>query len=99
MSHSENRFPLFRDMCCLSRLLAVRLELLLEGGELGERRIRIGLAVAAVPALPAPFDIFRAQRRIALRAIAARRAIRTVAASRRVAIPPLGALLTIGTIR
>ena len=56
----------------LARLLGARLELLLERRELGERRIRIGRPVAAVPALAAPLDVFRAQIRIALRTIATR---------------------------
>src|SRR5215471_18752078 len=59
-------------------LLAVRLELLLEGGELGERRIRIGLAVATVPPLATTLDVFRAQRGIALGTIAARRTVGAV---------------------
>jgi hypothetical protein len=85
------------------RLLGIRLELLLERGELRERRIRIGLAVAAVPALASPLDVFRAQIRIALRTVAPRGAVGTIAArGAAAAIPtilPVGALLLIGSRR
>src|SRR5262249_32673098 len=68
-----------------ARLLGVRLELLLQRRELGERRIRVGLAVAAVPAVAAPLDIFRAQRGIAIRPVAARASIGTFAPRRSLA--------------
>src|SRR5260370_4193545 len=79
VSYSENRFPLFPDMRCLPRLLGVRLELLFQRRELGKRRIRIGFLVATVPAVAAPLDVLRAQRRIAIRTIAARRPVGAVA--------------------
>ena len=56
----------------LARLLRCASSCSFSASELGERRIRIGLLVAAVPALAAPLDVFRAQIRIALRTIAAR---------------------------
>src|SRR5262245_25610823 len=68
-----------------ARLLGVRLELLLQRRELGERRIRVGLAVAAVPAVASPFDVFRAQRGIAIRPVAARGALGTFAPRRSLA--------------
>jgi len=46
----------------LAGLLGVRLELLLQRRKLGERGIRIRFAIAAVPALAPPFDVFRPQR-------------------------------------
>src|SRR5262245_17377832 len=68
-----------------ARLLGVRLELLLQRRELGERRIRVGLAVAAVPAVASPLDVFRAQRGIAIRPVAARGALGTFAPRRSLA--------------
>src|SRR4029078_13746466 len=46
----------------LAGLFVVRLELLLQRRKLGERGIRIRFAIAAVPALAPPFDVFRPQR-------------------------------------
>jgi hypothetical protein len=46
----------------LAGLLGVRLELLLQRRKLGERGIRIRFAIAAVPALTPPLDVFRPQR-------------------------------------
>src|SRR5262249_19062834 len=60
----------------------VRLEVLLERGRLGERGVRVGPGIAAVPALAATLDVFRAQRRIAIRTIAARRPLGALAARR-----------------
>lgn len=54
----------------LSTLLGVRLELRLQRSKLCERRVRIGRLVALV-AIIAALDVFRAQRRIAIRTIAA----------------------------
>jgi hypothetical protein len=79
-------------MRCLPRLLGVRLELLFQRRELGKRRIRIGFLVAAVPAVTAPLDVLRAQRRIAIRTIAARRPVGAVATV-------LAALLVIAALR
>ena len=95
---------------CLSRswapsawFLGVRLELLLQRRELGERRIRVGLAVAAVPAVAAALDVFRAQRRIAIRAFAVRAALGALAVRRPIAtlrsIEAFVARMTRGTIR
>src|SRR5262249_30876519 len=65
-----------------ARLPGVRLELLVERGKLGERGVRVGLAIAAVPALAAALDVLRAQRRIAIRTIAAWRPLGALAALR-----------------
>ena len=86
-----------------ARLLGVRLELLLEGRELGERRIGIGRLVA--PALAFALDVFRAQIRIAVGTITARRAIatrRAVTAGRTVgpgsAVGTIASLAAIGAV-
>src|SRR5260370_18848257 len=50
-----------------ARFFVARLELFLEHGELREWRIRVGFA--AVPVTPAALDVFRAQRRIAIRTV------------------------------
>src|SRR5262249_27029786 len=68
-----------------ARLLVARLELFFERGELGEWRIGVGLP--ALGALGSTLDIFRAQRRIAIRTIAARRPARAIAARGALAIP------------
>src|SRR4029077_9161653 len=84
-------------------LLGVRLELLLQRRELGERRIRIGLAVAALPAVAAPLDVFRAQRGVAIRPVAPCRTLGTFAArwslTARRTIAVFAAPMTRGTIR
>ena len=97
---SKGAAPAVKCSPGLARLFRARLELLLERSELGERRIRIGRPVAAVPALAAPLDVFRAQVRIALRSIATRSTVGTVAALRTIAaIGTIGAPRTVGTIR
>src|SRR5260370_24623743 len=70
------RAGFFRGMGRLPRLLGVRLELLFQRRELGKRRIRIGLLVAAVPALAASLDILGTQRRSAILTIPAPRPVR-----------------------
>jgi hypothetical protein len=69
-----------------ARLLRIRLELLFERRKLGEGRIRIGLA--AVPAVSASLNIFRTQRRIAVRTVPAR-----------ATLGPLATLPAIATLR
>src|SRR5262249_46918620 len=90
-----------------ARLLGVRLELLLERGKLGERGIRIRVAIAAVPALASTLDVFRAQGWIAIRTIAAGRPLGALAALRALPTAPRllrsrrarAARMTLGTIR
>jgi hypothetical protein len=62
-----------------SARLLVRLQLLLERGQLGEWRVRIGLAIAV--SIAAPLDVFGAQLRVPIRPITAWRAIGSFAAS------------------
>src|SRR5207248_559013 len=64
------------------RLLGVRLQLLLECRELGKRRVRVRLLVA--PAVAASLDVFRTQRWISIRPLAAL-AIRAFATGRALA--------------
>src|SRR2546421_554552 len=71
-----------------ARLLIARLELLFERCELGEWRIGVGLP--ALRALGATLDVFRAQRWIAIRTIAARGTI--TARSAAAAIASRGAI-------
>src|SRR4029453_14939931 len=68
-----------------ARLLGVRLKLLLQRRELGERGIRVGLAGAGGPAVASPLDVFRAQRGVAIRPVAARGALGTFAPRRSLA--------------
>src|SRR5262249_1760981 len=76
---------------------------LLQCRELGERRIRIGLAVAALPAVAAPLDVFRAQSGVAIRPVAPRRTLGTFTArwslTARRTIAVFAAPMTRGTIR
>jgi hypothetical protein len=76
-----------------ARLLGVRLELLFERGELGKGRIGIRLAVAAIPALSSSLDIFRPQRRIAIRTFPAGATLGPLAT-----VATFSALATLGMI-
>src|SRR5262245_26795532 len=62
------------------RLFVARLELFLKRCELREWRIRVGFA--AVPVAPAALDVFRAQRRIAIRTVGGRRSAAAIASRR-----------------
>src|SRR5262249_56349923 len=62
------------------RLLVARLELFLKRREFREWRIRVGFA--AVPVAPPALDVFRAQRRIAIRTAGGRRSAPAIASRR-----------------
>ena len=84
----------------LAGLLGVRLELLLQRRKLGERGIRIRFAIAAVPALAPPFDVFRPQRWVTVWTVTTwwRPTAATLPAFLLRAARPLGTHTTVGTL-